>query len=57
MHPYYEGLREKQVNLRIKNQTEVIPELIFTYTIDIKGHDILKGKKESLPPLPPKKQE
>jgi len=33
--------REKQVNLRIKNQTEVIPELIFTYTKEIKGYDVL----------------
>ena len=33
--------KEKRVNLRINNQTEVIPELIFIYTKEIKGYDIL----------------
>ena len=33
--------KEKQTNLRIKNQTEVIPELIFIYPKELKGYDLI----------------
>ena len=33
--------KKKQTNLRIKNQTEVIPELIFIYPKELKGYDLI----------------
>ena len=33
--------KEKQVNLRIKDKTEVIPELIFVYPKELKGYDLV----------------
>jgi LPS O-antigen subunit length determinant protein (WzzB/FepE family) len=33
--------KEKQINLRIKNQTEVIPELVFIYPKELKGYDLI----------------
>ena len=33
--------KEKQTNLRIKNQTEVIPELVFIYPKELKGYDLI----------------
>ena len=34
-------LKEKQVNLRIKDKTEVIPQLIFVYPKELKGYDLI----------------